>query len=336
MTNDPLENATKDDLILAMLAVLGGESRDVNERDLFLESWHAFPNTMRWVDTALPNPDTFTASLRRLDQRGMIQRIGKQQRVGRGRRSRARTAFDAGRSGVVKARVAEGGLERAGVSAELVEQVRRLAPNRHASRSLTLGTLIALCVGLRQADSRHLDEGALAELAFHKFPDRFAYEQRPEFPDLEQIRAAISAAMDEQLITSEYALTRRGREVVDHWQDQLALKLDASESHKAGDLKFADRIERSPAYQAWNEHGTLTATKPDELFRALRIPPTADPKPIADALESRVRALRRVDKGRLADFLIAVARRHNPDVAALVDRGEQDRQDSGLVIGGSK
>ena len=46
----------------------------------FSNRWHAFPNTMRWVDTALPNPDTFTASLRRLDQRGMIQRIGKQQR----------------------------------------------------------------------------------------------------------------------------------------------------------------------------------------------------------------------------------------------------------------
>src|SRR5437868_4476457 len=100
-----------------MLAVLGGETRDVNERDLFLASWHAFPNTMRWVDTALPNPDTFTASLRRLDQKGAIVRVGKQQR--QPRRRRRKTALDAGR-GVVKARVAEGGLERLGVRAELV------------------------------------------------------------------------------------------------------------------------------------------------------------------------------------------------------------------------
>ena len=39
--------ASKDDLVLAALAVLGGETRDVNERDAFLACWHAFPNTMR-------------------------------------------------------------------------------------------------------------------------------------------------------------------------------------------------------------------------------------------------------------------------------------------------
>jgi hypothetical protein len=336
MTKDPLESATKDELILAMLAVLGGESRDVNERDLFLESWHAFPNTMRWVDTALPNPDTFTASLRRLDQRGLVQRVGKQQRIRRGQRARPKAAFDPGRSGVVKARVMEGGLERAGVSAELVDLVRHLAPDRQAGRTLDPSTLIALCVGLREADSRHLDEGALAELAFHKFPDRFAYEQRPEFPDLERIRAAIRAAIDKQLIDSDYALTPTGRESVDHWQDQLTLKLDASESHKAGDLKFADRIERSPAYQAWAEHGTLAATKPDELFRALRIPPTVDPKPIADALQSRVKTMRRVDKGKLADYLVEVARRHNTDVVALLDTEDYDRPRAELVTRGEQ
>jgi hypothetical protein len=333
MTQDVLAAATKDDLILAMLAVLGGESRDVNERDLFLESWHAFPNTMRWVDTALPNPDTFTASLRRLDQRGLVERVGKQQRVRRGRRARPRAAFDPGRSGVVKARVTEGGLERAGISLELVEQVRRLAPDRRASRALTPGTLIALCVGLREADSRHLDEGALAELAFHKFPDRFAYEQRPEFPDLERIRAAIRAATDDGLIDSDYSLTPKGRKAVAGWQEQLGLQLDASESHKAGDLKFADRIERSPAYLAWVEHGTLAATKPDELFRALRVPPTVDPKPIADALESRVRAVRRVDKGKLAQYLLAVARRHNPDVIALVENGQEHKKEAEIMTG---
>src|SRR3954451_12078846 len=105
-----------------MLAVLGGTTRDVNERDLFLASWHAFPNTMRWVDTALPNPDTFTAALRRLDQRGFIRRIGKQQRQKRQRRRK--TALDAGRSGVVKARVVEGALEHAGINQTLVDQVR--------------------------------------------------------------------------------------------------------------------------------------------------------------------------------------------------------------------
>src|SRR3954466_13854764 len=93
-----LSDATKDELILAMLAFLGGEEREINERDLFLASWHAFPNTMRWVDTALPNPDTFTASLRRLDQRGYITRIGKQERAKR--RSRRRKAgLGPGRSG---------------------------------------------------------------------------------------------------------------------------------------------------------------------------------------------------------------------------------------------
>src|SRR5438034_11632368 len=113
LMSDPLAAASKDDLILAMLAVLGGENREVNERDLFLACWHAFPNAMRWADTALPNPDTFTASLRRLDADRIITRIGKQARSKAKKRPRA-AAFEAGRSGVVKARVNEGGLEKAG------------------------------------------------------------------------------------------------------------------------------------------------------------------------------------------------------------------------------
>jgi len=110
---DPLGTVSKDDLVLATLAALGGETAEVNERDLFLACWHAFPATMRWVDTALPNPDTFTAALRRLDKRGYILRVGKQKRVkGRGKRTPARrkTVLDApGKVGVVKARIADGG-----------------------------------------------------------------------------------------------------------------------------------------------------------------------------------------------------------------------------------
>jgi hypothetical protein len=95
-----LTEATKDELIVAMLAVLGGEEREVNERDFFLASWHAFPNAMRWVDTALPNPETFMASLRRLDQRHQITRTGKQRRVQGKRRPSRRSLADPGRSGV--------------------------------------------------------------------------------------------------------------------------------------------------------------------------------------------------------------------------------------------
>src|SRR5689334_399697 len=79
------ERLSKDNLVLGMLAVLGGDRDAINERDLFLACWHAFPNTMRWTDTALPNPDTFTASLRRLDARKFIAREGKQRRARRGK-----------------------------------------------------------------------------------------------------------------------------------------------------------------------------------------------------------------------------------------------------------
>jgi hypothetical protein len=324
-----LREATKDELILAMLAVLGGETREVNERDLFLASWHAFPNTMRWVDTALPNPDTFTASLRRLDQKGAIVRVGKQQR--QPRRRRRKTALDPGR-GVVKARVAEGGLERLGVSAELVEEVRRLRPDPERSQGLDDGALIVLCVGLREAEGRQLDEGALAELAFHKFPDRFSYEERPEFPDLERIRTAISLAREHGLIDDRLGLTDRGRELVTDYEDQVDIRLDASEGYKSGDLKFADRIEESPAYQAYADKGTLVATKPDELYRALRIPPTTDPQPVADALVARAKALRRIDKGEIVDYLMAIARRYNSDVAALVEEQDEANEETAAAV----
>src|SRR5829696_2692015 len=123
-----LGSVKKDYLVLAMLAVMGGEEHAVNERDLFLSCWHAFPNAMRWVDTALPNPDTFTAALRRLDAAGIIERLGKQVRDTRRRRkSPRRNQLDAGRSGVVKARIREGGLETARITSELLTDVRRMA-----------------------------------------------------------------------------------------------------------------------------------------------------------------------------------------------------------------
>jgi hypothetical protein len=312
-----LAEATKDDLILAALAVLGGETREVNERDLFLTAWHAFPSTMRWVDTALPNPDTFTAALRRLDQRGYIRRVGKQQRSARGR-SRRRGPLDAGRSGVVKARIVDGALERAGISPELVEEVRELVPDADAIRGLSDPALIVLCVALREEGSRHLDEGAIVELAFHKFPSRFAYEARPEFPDVGRVRAAIGDARADGLLDAALALTRGGRSRAEMWRGSLHVKLDASRAHAAGDLKFAARIEASPGFQAYAENGTVVRTKPDELFRMLRVPPTTDPRPVAEILRTRLRALRRIDKGDVAAYLIEVARRHNPDVASLL------------------
>ena len=315
-----LADASKDDLIMAMLAVMGGETRDVNERDLFLAAWHAFPNAMRWVDTPLPNPDTFTASLRRLDQRGQVVRTGKQQRQRGKRRFAQRSPSDAGRSGVVRARIADG----VELDQELVAEVRRLIPPRELVESLSDAQLVTLCVGLRVEDGRHVDEGVLVELAFHKFAGRFAYAMRPEFPDVEVVRRAIGAAHREGLLDASQVLTARGQELVVSWQPRLDVRLDSSQSHAAGDLIFAERVEKLPGYRAYNEQGTLVLTKADELFRALRVPPTVDPDPVAGALVSRIRALRRVDRTDAAEYLIEVARKHNPDVLARALAGSPE------------
>jgi hypothetical protein len=218
----------------------------------------------------------------------------------------------------VKARIVEDGLSKAGVSPDLVDQVLQLVPRAAAIRSLSNLALIALCAELRAEDGRHLDEGALVELAFHKFPSRFAYRDRPEFPDVGLIRQAISEAVAEGLLTPELSVTDRVRGDVDQWRKAVGLRLDASTAHATGDLKFAARIERSPAFTAFAEHGTLVRTKPDELFRMLRVPPTTDPKPVLDVLSSRLQALQRVDKGLVATYLTEVAKRHNPEVADLL------------------
>lgn len=319
MSKDVLAEVTKDDLVLAMLAVLGGETHDVNERDLFLASWHAFPGTMRWVDTALPNPDTFTASLRRLDQRGYIVRRGKQKRRTKGSRARRKTVVDpVGKSGVVKARIAEGGLTAASISPEAIDAVRELRLDPAAAASLTDAKAIAICIGLRERAGRAVDEGALVEFAFHRFPDRFAYVERPEFPDVERIRSGVAAAQKEGLLGDELKLSERGREVLESSSIGES-RMNVSQAPAVGELRFAGRIEKSGAYVNYHQSGTLATSKPDELYRALRIPPSADPQPIADALRTRLRGLRRIDKAEVADFLLAVAERHNPDVFVLVE-----------------
>jgi hypothetical protein len=316
-----MKNATgllsKDQLVAAMLAAMGGDRREVNERDLFLACWHAFPNSMRWADSALPNPDTFTASLRRLDADGVILRVGKQARAKSRKRTR-KSALEVGRSGVVKARVREGGLAKAGIITEDVEAVRNLAPPPDSYRHLSRALLILLCVFARDAERRVTDEGALVETAFHKFPAVFAYAPRPEFPDVESVRKALADAQASGLLGDRYDLTDEGRSVVGEQDVAFALHLDASESYKTGALRFAHRIESSPAYQRYRDTSSLTETKGDELFRALRVPATTDVRRIAASLQTRMRELQRIDRGDLADYLLRIAEKHNPKVIPCV------------------
>jgi hypothetical protein len=300
---NPTEVLSKDQLVVAMLAALGGERREVNERDLFLACWHAFPNAMRWADTALPNPDTFTASLRRLDADGVIVRVGKQARA-KSRKSTRRAALEVGRSGVVKARVKEGGLEKAGITREHVEAVQTLAPAPETYRRVSPSLLVLLCIAAREAEGRVTDEGALVETAFHRFPAAFAYPPRPEFPDVERVRSAVADARVAGLINERFELTEAGTaRVVEHGAS-IPVRVDASESYRTGAFRLAQRIESSPAYQQYRQSGSLAATKGDELFRALRLPATTDSRRIATALQARTRELRRIDRGDLADYLL--------------------------------
>lgn len=306
---------SKDQLILAMLAVLGGDRREINERDLFLASWHAFPNAMRWTDTALPNPDTFTASLRRLDADGVIERIGKQERSRR--KNRRRQAIEVGRSGVVKAQIVQGGLANAGLSEADIERVRRLLPSPDSYRAVPDAVLLAVSIKARRDENRHVDEGALVETAFHKFPAAFAYRERPEFPDTARIKEAVAAAISNGLVTRDLALTSAGLAEVEKHGNLIDLRIDASESHKTGAFKLAERIASTSGFEHFRANGTLTATKADELFRVLRVAPTTDPRPVAQALIARSRDLRRIDRGDLADYLFRVAEHHNPEAHAL-------------------
>ncbi|MCL6537006.1 MAG: hypothetical protein K6T28_00175 [Acidothermus sp.] len=127
---------------------------------------------MRWADTALPNPDTFTASLRRLDADGVITRVGKQARA-KSKKGVRRAALEAGRSGVVKARINDGGLDKAGVTNEDVELVRRLAPAPETYRGTEPAILVTICIAAREDEGRVTDGGALVETAFHRFPAVF-------------------------------------------------------------------------------------------------------------------------------------------------------------------
>lgn len=311
-----LETLSKDQLVLAMLAVMGGERQEVNERDLFLACWHAFPSAMRWTDSALPNPDTFTASLRRLDAEGAVARLGKQERSKRRSGPRRKTVLDAGRSGVVKAKIAEGGLERARLTEDAIAEVSKLAPSPASYERLEPASLIALCLGLR--GGRQTDEGALVEMAFHRFPAVFAYRERPEFPDVGKIREATARAQKAGLVGPQLELTSSGQTEVDTHGELAHVRGDSSDSYKTGAFKSAARIEESVGYRAYRENGTLLATKGDELFRLLRVPPTPDPRPLVLALEARAQELRRIDKGELVDYLLEVARRHNPEMVPLL------------------
>lgn len=321
-------NASKDDLVLAALAVLGGEKRGVFERDAFLACWHAFPNTMRWVDSALPNPETFTASLRRLEQRGYIERVGKQNRSP-GRRStvRRRSPLEPTRSGVVKAKILEGGLERAGIEQDLLSEVRQLVPDRSETIGVGDEVLVTMCLDVRNTERRSVDEGALIELAFHKFPSRFAIEARPEFPDTGRIRSAVKEAIEKHLVSGDLTVTERGRSMVAENSSKVSVRLDDSNAHEAGDLKFAGRIEKSAGFEAYLSSGTLVRTKPDELFRMLRIAPTTNHNAIAEALQAKTRTLARIDKPAVAEYLLAVAAKHNKEVAEILVAASQHSTD---------
>lgn len=318
---------SKDQLVLSMLAVLGGEEREVNERDLFLACWHAFPNAMRWVDTALPNPDTFTAALRRLDAAKLVVRSGKQIRRPKGRTVK-RPALDVGRTSVVKARISRGGLSLGGLTQADIRYVGALIAEPGRYVQFDAAVLIAVALNIRETDGRATDEGLLVETAFHKFPAVFAYGQRPEFPDTQVIRSGLQEARSRGLVDG-FELTRAGRDAAATYQTGSTLRIDTSTSHAAGAFRLAQRIEDMSAYETYASTGSLVASKGDELFRALRLPPTSDTQRIATVLLGFARELTRIDKGEVVSYLFALAERHNPDVA----RELRDDIDSGKEHG---
>ena len=308
---------SKDDRVLAVLALMGGDRREVNERDLFLACWHTFPNQMRWVDTALPNPDTFTASLRRLDARGLIERIGKTERRKRKKAPRRQSALEIGRSGVVRARLREGALERARVSEGVLNDIGTRMPSSENDAD-PVDVLLA-CIQARLHAGMHVDEAVLVEMAFHRYPGVFAYRFRPELPDVGIVRDALEEARNSGLVSSKLELTDAGRARLG--QDSTPLQLDTSAAFRAGVNKVADRIESSPAYVSWKENGTLALAKADELFRMLRIPPTTDPSPVVTTLRRRRAELLRVDRGSSAEYLLRLAELFHPDVYDSLEDG---------------
>ena len=86
----------------------------------------------------------------------------------------------------------------------------------------------------------------------------------------------MAAACSSGLLSDDLALTKAGRREVDKHRARLEVRVDSSESYRTGAIRLAGRIETSPAYQSYCETGSLATTKGDELFRALRLPPTTE------------------------------------------------------------
>jgi hypothetical protein len=233
----------------------------------------------------------------------------------------------------VKAQIVDGGLAKAGLTEADIERVRRLLPSPDLYRAVPDPVLLAVSVKARRDENRHVDEGTLVETAFHKFPAAFAYRERPEFPDTARIKDAIAGATRQGLITQDFTLTAAGRAEVEKRGNLIDLRIDASESHKTGAFKLAERIAATAGFEHYGATGTLTATKADELFRVLRVAPTTDPRPVAQALIARSRDLRRIDRGDLADYLFQVAEQHNPEAHALAQGELQARA---AVAGGEE
>ncbi|MCL6537005.1 MAG: hypothetical protein K6T28_00170 [Acidothermus sp.] len=117
-------------------------------------------------------------------------------------------------------------------------------------------------------------------------------------------------------------MTETDRQELEQRPAKLAVQVDASESYKTGAFRLAQRIENSPAYLTYLETGSVAATKGDELFRALRLPPTTDARRIASALDARTKELRRIDKGEVVEYLLKVAELRNPEVLPFVSEEE--------------
>ncbi len=170
----------------------------------------------------------------------------------------------------------------------------------------------------RAGDGRHVDEPTLVELAFHKFPEAGSLTRSaPSSPDTQRVREAITGAIDAQLVTPELGLTKRGRgprgRVAAEMErpDRLVVSVRRRRAESRGPHRAVRRL------QALQGRGTLATTKADELNRMLRVPQAADPTPLVTALLSRARSLRRVDKGEVLEYLLALAQRNNPEVLEL-------------------
>lgn len=297
---DPQE-ASKVQIVTAVLAIIGGDTRFVVLDELAIACHRLVPQGFGWQEyNWLPNVDLVRVS-------GLV---------------------DAGRSGLVEMekethgkslgayRLTSRGKEWIGRNGVFLDFLRRRLPDRESYIHLDKRDLVAVAV-LSATRADHVNElpreRVVAE-SYRLFPEAFAMKIYKGWPDSSTVERALRECPGVSTTDTTCSLRPADLDRVEtlyrkiHIEESRGFGTTERKGIKGTARKMVERVTRTKLYHDWRESRDHASIRSEDVCEVLWVTLDAEPSTVRKHLESTLRLVEQAERQDLVQFMRWVAR----------------------------